>query len=142
MTYSEVEAMEQIQSGEQNPDEGYWRSVLDQNSTQTSPTASDSFRLPVSDTSGWMLGEHSYHQGDTLELKVVGYNRGGLLVDVGDVRGFVPASQLVSLPRQVSDEARMQELANYVGKTLRLKAIECNRATNRLVFSERIANPP
>jgi small subunit ribosomal protein S1 len=61
---------------------------------------------------------------------------------VSDVRGFVPASQLLSLPHAVSDEARMQELANYVGKSLRLKAIECNRETNRLVFSERVANPP
>jgi len=134
--------MEQRQSGEQHSDEGYWRSVLGQNSTQATPPAADSLAPESASVSGWVLGENSYLQGDTLELHVVGYNRGGLLVDVGDVRGFVPASQLNALPRQVSDEARMQELANYVGKMLRLKAIECNRATNRLVFSERVANPP
>lgn len=138
--------MEQEQSLEQNHDEGFWHSVLEQNSAQVAPQGSDSVTPPLAATletkSGWVLGEKSYLQGDTLELRVVGYNRGGLLVDVGDVRGFVPASQLVALPRQVSDEARMQELANYVGKVLRLKAIECNQATNRLVFSERVANPP
>lgn len=138
--------MEQEQTLDQDHDEGYWRSVLDQDSTLAAPPVSDSSvplpSVPPERVSGWALGEKSYHEGDTLELRVVGYNRGGLLVDVDDVRGFVPASQLISLPRQVSDEARMQELANYVGKTLRLKAIECNRATNRLVFSERVANPP
>lgn len=136
--------MEQEQSLEQQHDEGYWRSVLGQSPTQVAPTASDTIATPPPSemVSGWDRGEKSYHQGDILELNVVGYNRGGLLVDVGDVRGFVPASQLIALPRQVSDEARMQELANYVGKALRLKAIECNRTTNRLVFSERVANPP
>ncbi len=136
--------MEQEQSLEENHDESYWRSVLGQNSEQVAPLESQVIP-PASSlerVSGWVIGEKSYLQGDTLELRVVGYNRGGLLVDVGDVRGFVPASQLIALPRQVSDEARMQELANYVGKALRLKAIECNQATNRLVFSERVANPP
>lgn len=131
--------MDQPQPQPQNPDEGYWQSLLGQN--HTSPPATEQ---PTASqfVSGWTLGEKSYHQGEILELRVVGYNRGGLLVDAGDVRGFVPASQLSSLPRAVSDQARMQELAAYVGKTLRLKAIECSRETNRLVFSERVANPP
>jgi small subunit ribosomal protein S1 len=138
--------MEQVQSLDQDHGESYWRSVLGENSEPVAPSDSQATEpaaaSPVETTSGWALGEESYLQGDILELHVVGYNRGGLLVDLGDVRGFVPASQLITLPRQVSDEARMQELANYVGKTLRLKAIECNHATNRLVFSERVANPP
>ena len=132
--------MESNSSREPHQDEGYWNALLAQGSTDANvtptPAASDA---PIS---GWALGEKSYHQGETLDLTVVGYNRGGLLVDVGAVRGFVPASQLVALPRANSDQERMQELANYVGKTLRLKAIECNRESNRLVFSERVANPP
>ncbi len=133
--------MNQIPSAAEKPDEGYWQSLLGQSRPNT-PTPPEAPASSSEFVSGWTLGEKSYHQGETLELRVVGYNRGGLLVDVGDVRGFVPASQLSTMPRALSDQARMQELANYVGKMLRLKAIECSRETNRLVFSERVANPP
>src|SRR5581483_1978071 len=92
--------------------------------------------------SGWEIAHTSYAEGHTLDLQAVGYNRGGLLVDLGDIRGFVPASQLVAFPRRVSEEERMNELAQYVGKTLRLKVIEVDRAHNRLILSERIAKMP
>ncbi len=92
--------------------------------------------------SGWDTAHASYAAGNLLELKVVGYNRGGLLVDLGDVRGFVPASQLVSFPRRSTEEERMAELAQYVGKSLRLKVIELDRLHNRLILSERIAKNP
>ncbi|HZQ09698.1 MAG TPA: S1 RNA-binding domain-containing protein, partial [Anaerolineae bacterium] len=49
---------------------------------------------------------------------------------------------LVAFPRRVSEEERMNELAQYVGKTLRLKVIELDRAHNRLILSERIAKMP
>jgi small subunit ribosomal protein S1 len=75
-------------------------------------------------------------------LNVVGYNRGGLLVDLGDVRGFVPASQLIAFPRRASEEERLDELAHYVGKSLRVKVIELDKAHNRLILSERVARLP
>ncbi len=91
---------------------------------------------------GWETAHMSYSQGSTLELKVIGYNRGGLLVDLGDVRGFVPASQLLNFPRRTGEEERMNELARYVGKMLHLKVIELDRVHNRLILSERVANLP
>ncbi|MBI4674756.1 MAG: S1 RNA-binding domain-containing protein [Chloroflexi bacterium] len=97
---------------------------------------------PPVQRSGWEIARESYTQGHTLELNVVGYNRGGLLIDLGDVRGFVPASQLSSFTRRATDEERMLELAQYIGKTLRLKVIELDRAHNRLILSERIAKTP
>ncbi len=100
--------------------------------TQSTPTA----------PSGWEVAHQSYAEGQTLDLNVVGYNRGGLLVDLGDIRGFVPASQLVAFPRRISEEERMNELAQYVGKSLRLKVIELDRAHSRLILSERIAKMP
>lgn len=97
---------------------------------------------PVSKPSGWEIAHSSYADGLALELNVVGYNRGGLLVDLGDARGFVPASQLVSFPRRNTEEERMAEMAHYVGKSLRLKVIELDRGHNRLILSERIAKLP
>jgi small subunit ribosomal protein S1 len=91
---------------------------------------------------GWDRAAESYAQGSTLDLKVIGYNRGGLLVDLADVRGFVPASQLINFPRRVGEEERMNELARYVGKNLHLKVIELDRVHNRLILSERVASLP
>ncbi len=96
---------------------------------------------PSNDAQGWALAEQSYTHGLTLELRVIGHNRGGVLVDLGETRGFVPASQLLTLPRQSDEEARLQALAHFVGTTLRLKVIELNRAQNRLILSERVASP-
>jgi len=97
---------------------------------------------PETRPSGWDIAHTSYAEGRVLELAVVGYNRGGLLVDLGDVRGFVPASQLISFPRRVTEEERMGEMAHYVGKTLHLKVIELDKSHNRLILSERIAKMP
>lgn len=91
---------------------------------------------------GWDRAAKSYQDGSILELKVIGYNRGGLLADLSDVRGFVPASQLLNFPRRVGEEERMNELARYVGKAMRLKVIELDRVHNRLILSERVANLP
>jgi small subunit ribosomal protein S1 len=91
---------------------------------------------------GWERAAKTYQEGATLELKVIGYNRGGLLADLSDVRGFVPASQLLNFPRRVGEEERMNELARYVGKSMRLKVIELDRVHNRLILSERVANLP
>ncbi len=153
--------MTEVKPWEQLPDDGYWRALLGA-SPESSPAdavdvppqeapgdsrangqgSTPQHPTPASAPSGWALAEKSYAQGDTLELRVIGYNRGGLLADLGNVRGFVPASQLVSFPRRVQEDERMQELARLVGSTLRLKVIEYDPARNRLVLSERIANPP
>lgn len=119
-------------------DEAYWRMVLG----ETAPAAPPPLPSVPPAVSGWTRAEASYVQGETLELKVIGYNRGGLLVDLGDVNGFVPASQLSNLPRQLSDDERMNALARYVDTHLQLKVIEFDRTHNRLILSERVANPP
>lgn len=127
--------MEEFKPWEQAADENYWNMLLGAPASSEAAPASPSI-------SGWTRAEASYAQGEILELRVVGYNRGGLLVDLGDVRGFVPASQLSALPRQVSEEERAHALARYVGTNIRVKVIELERARNRLILSERIVNPP
>ena len=131
--------MDEVKPWEESPDEKYWGVLLGANVNAAPP---ESAAAPPPASTGWTRAEQSYAQGETLELRVVGYNRGGLLVDLGDLRGFVPASQLSALPRQVSEEERAQALARYVGATVRVKVIEFDRARNRLILSERVANPP
>lgn len=76
---------------------------------------------------------------DVLDLKVVGYNRGGLLVEWQSLRGFVPASQLLNFPVVHSEAIRRDALIERVGDTLSLRTIELDREKNRLILSERAA---
>ena len=131
---------DEVKPWEESPDEGYWRAVL--GASSIAPKENAALSAPPPASTGWALAEQSYANGDTLELRVVAYNRGGLLVDLGDTRGFVPASQLVSFPRQMSEEQRTLALAQCIGSTLRVKVIELDRVRNRLILSERVANPP
>ncbi|MCG0278011.1 MAG: bifunctional 4-hydroxy-3-methylbut-2-enyl diphosphate reductase/30S ribosomal protein S1 [Thermanaeromonas sp.] len=76
----------------------------------------------------WDRLEAAFSSGEELRGEVVGVVKGGLLVDVG-VRGFVPASLI--------ERGYVEDLNSYVGKTLRLKVIEIDRAKNKLVLSQR-----
>jgi small subunit ribosomal protein S1 len=69
---------------------------------------------------------------------VVGQNRGGLLVDVAGVQGFVPTSHLAPGTRQSLQpgETPGQEAQ---GKELSLKVLELDKSRSRAVLSERIA---
>lgn len=91
----------------------------------------------------WQEAENLCKANEILERKVVGYNKGGLIVRVGKIRGFVPTSQLGSTSRALMRSANPNEesaLVSLVDKTLKLKIIEVDRARNRLILSEREAD--
>jgi small subunit ribosomal protein S1 len=69
--------------------------------------------------------------------RVIGCNRGGLLVRVREIVGFVPASQLNHLPRRIGTLELRQELETMVGQDLALRLIELDQEKNRIIFSER-----
>jgi small subunit ribosomal protein S1 len=79
-----------------------------------------------------------YQQDQIVTLTVTNYNRGGLLVEADRLEGFVPYSHLVDMTCQ-SDQERDRFLAEYVGRDLRLKIIECVPEEGRIIFSERAA---
>lgn len=66
----------------------------------------------------------------TLSGKGVEVNKGGLVVEVGGMRGFVPSSQVAS-----SAAGNLEEL---IGKTLTLKVIEADPNQNRLVLAQKV----
>jgi small subunit ribosomal protein S1 len=75
---------------------------------------------------------------EVIVADVTNYNKGGLLVNLDGVRGFVPASQVTEI--RGGDEASKQaDMARLIGGTLPLKVIEINRHRNRLILSERQA---
>lgn len=89
----------------------------------------------------WREAAKLFEAKAIFEEEVVSYNKGGLIVNVGRVRGFVPASQVVSaqLPREGDEAEREKLLGKLVGKRLRFKIIELDRRRNRLILSERLA---
>lgn len=85
----------------------------------------------------WDEAERLFEASEMIESKVIGNNKGGLIVSFGHVRGFVPGSQLTSVQYNAANKSdRWGELT---GKTLKLKIIEVDRSRNRLIFSERAA---
>jgi small subunit ribosomal protein S1 len=86
---------------------------------------------------GWDTLAVRQESGEIFEAQVTGHNRGGVLVNVDGVNAFVPLSQIDSVRRDDPDAAN--QLANLVGKPIRLKVIELNRKRNRVILSERAA---
>ncbi len=89
----------------------------------------------------WQQAEELLDSQDVFEGVVTGYNRGGVIVRVGRVRGFVPASQLSAQwqGQQDAEADPEQRWARLVGQKLQLKVVELDRLRNRLILSERIA---
>jgi small subunit ribosomal protein S1 len=86
----------------------------------------------------WRRLQELHEANDVIEAEVTNYNKGGLLVNLDGVRGFVPASQVTEI--RGGDEASKQaDMARLIGSSLPLKVIEINRHRNRLILSERQA---
>jgi small subunit ribosomal protein S1 len=88
---------------------------------------------------GWRDLQTKKDAEEVVTGEVVDYNKGGLIVSVDSVRGFVPLSQIVELRRGGSEEEVEEKLRSMRGQTLYLKVIEMNRRRNRLILSERAA---
>lgn len=86
----------------------------------------------------WRRLQELHEQNEIIEAEVTNYNKGGLLVNLDGVRGFVPASQ-VSEIRGGDDSSKQADMARLIGTKLPLKVIEINRHRNRLILSERQA---
>jgi small subunit ribosomal protein S1 len=87
----------------------------------------------------WQRAEALLASGDVAEVRVSGFNRGGLLADFGALQGFIPASHLVTpLPGQ-SQEQRAAGLAARINETLNVRVVEIDRGRCRLILSERLA---
>jgi small subunit ribosomal protein S1 len=88
----------------------------------------------------WEEVEKLLETSDAYDSKVIGYNKGGLIVPIGQLRGFVPASQISLLRRPSSaNESPEQRYGKMVGELMTVRVIEVDRARRRLILSERMA---
>jgi len=89
----------------------------------------------------WLEAEKLLKTKEIFEGTISGYNKGGLIVKLGRLRGFIPASQLSMARRWRSDgESAEQRWGKMVGEPIVSKVIEVERKRNRLILSERAAS--
>lgn len=134
-------------------DDSYWQAIVTQGRwAETAPNPDNSGgefdnsesqpAQSINDTisdADWHALEAAFARGDVMDLPVIGYNKGGVLVEWRDTQGFVPASQLANHTVVTDDNDRSEYLAGCVGDTLEVKIIELDRDKNRVIFSERAA---
>jgi small subunit ribosomal protein S1 len=87
---------------------------------------------------GWKVLQDHLESGTFVNGTVRAFNKGGAVVDVEGIQGFVPLSQLA--PNSRASELKQEDvLAQRVGETIKLQLLELDRQRNRVVLSERQA---
>lgn len=101
-----------------------------------------SLRKAVKDR-GWEEVSARLESGEVIDIQPYDANRGGLLVEYEGVRGFLPVSQLSAehYPRVGSSDKDeiLQRLNNLIGKTMKVRILDADRKSNKLIFSEKEA---
>ena len=87
----------------------------------------------------WIEAEALLASGEIFEGEVIGYNKGGVIVPYGRIRGFVPISHLSDVTPGMGERRRQQRLARVRGEMIGVKIIEVDRHRHRLVMSQREA---
>lgn len=81
--------------------------------------------------------------GTVVDVQVIDANRGGLMVKLDRIEGFLPVSQLTTdhYPRvEGGDKQRILELlSRYIGSTFKVKVIDVNEREEKLIVSEKAA---
>jgi len=97
----------------------------------------------ASQATTWDRFDKAYKDGEIIEVRVSEANKGGLLIDVDGIKGFIPVSQLAPAhyPRVEDANATqiLSRLQKLVGIKLSCKIINLDRSTGKMILSERAA---
>lgn len=97
----------------------------------------------VAKEKGWEALQARLDAGEVFALQPFDANKGGLLVEVDGIRGFLPVSQLSAenYPRVsgADKDEILHRLTNLVGKPLNVRVLDLNRRENKLIVSEKAA---
>lgn len=89
----------------------------------------------------WVELEQKFESGEPAVIKITDANKGGLMTDSGGIQGFLPVSQLSpeKYPRVTGGDKDeiLTRLRKFVGQEMVVKVINCDRETNKLIFSEK-----
>ena len=90
----------------------------------------------------WNMVEQRNTAGETIGVKIVQANKGGLVAEYGNMQGFIPVSQLSfkHYPRVDGDRSKIQrKLAELIGTTMDVKILSFDKVSNKIIFSEKAA---
>jgi small subunit ribosomal protein S1 len=92
---------------------------------------------------GWDELQRVLDEQEIIEVAPYDANRGGLLMELEGIRGFLPVSQLAAghYPRVsgADKDEILQKLHALVNKPLRVRILDASRKDNKLIFSEKEA---
>jgi small subunit ribosomal protein S1 len=97
----------------------------------------------VAKEKGWEALTQRLEAGEVFPITAFDANKGGLLVEVDGIRGFLPVSQLSAenYPRVsgADKDEILHRLTNLIGKPLRVRILDLDRRDNKLIVSEKAA---
>ncbi|GJQ34274.1 MAG: S1 RNA-binding domain-containing protein [Anaerolineales bacterium] len=89
----------------------------------------------------WENVEKMITDETVLDTKIIGFNKGGLIAAVGNLRGFIPSSQISAARRaQSTGDKPEQRYQKMVGQPISVRIVEVDRERRRLILSERAAS--
>jgi small subunit ribosomal protein S1 len=92
---------------------------------------------------GWDEVQRLFDDQEIVDISPYDANRGGLLVELEGIRGFLPVSQLAAghYPRVsgADKDEILQKLNALTSETLRVRILDVSRKDNKLIFSEKEA---
>lgn len=91
----------------------------------------------------WENLEKIQATNDVVKAKIMDANKGGLMIKVGNVVGFLPVSQLTTehYPRVEGGDKNkiLTHLKSFAGQDFKVKIIDVNEAEEKLIVSEKAA---
>ena len=86
----------------------------------------------AADENRWSKFKKMMDEEKELEVTGLEVNKGGMVVKVGDIRGFVPTSQF--------GEKFLGNMEDLLNKSFKVRVIEVDKDQNRLIFSEKMVS--
>ena len=86
----------------------------------------------AADENRWSRFKKLLDEEKELEVTGLEVNKGGMVVKVGDIRGFVPTSQF--------GEKFLGNMDELLNKSFKVRVIEVDKEQNRLIFSEKLVS--
>lgn len=89
----------------------------------------------------WDMLQDLFRSGETVSVKVLEASKGGLLVKLNHISGFLPVSQLApdNYPRVAGgDKSKiLEKLKTFTGKSMDVRVIDVNEGEEKLIVSEK-----
>lgn len=99
------------------------------------PTENEISKQKGGKDNDWATAEKYLHSNMPVEQKIIDQNKGGLLVEFGNLQGFLPNSQIPDFKKISQSNHAFELKRRMIGTNMRLLIIEADKPRDRLIFS-------